>query len=195
METFSALLVTCAGNSPVTDESPHKVQWQGALVFYLICSWINSWVKNGVTGHLGRHRTHHDVTVMQQFWFRLIDWRPNATHWTGWLFLFEWLTLLFCYYYYCPLFPNLMREYQWFIALHGFIIHWTRISKQTIWQPKCSDMWGCTVSVFMNFRCMMITGVYQSSLRKYILTKHTYASNRRLQSRTSIQPCLVLKAV
>ena len=30
--------------SPVT--SPHKGQWHGALMFSLICAWINSWVNN-----------------------------------------------------------------------------------------------------------------------------------------------------
>ena len=40
METFSALLAICAGiyQSPVN--FPHKGQWRGALIFSLICSWI-----------------------------------------------------------------------------------------------------------------------------------------------------------
>ena len=33
METFSALLALCAGNSPVPVNSPHKGQWRGALMF------------------------------------------------------------------------------------------------------------------------------------------------------------------
>ena len=41
METFSALLAICAGNSPVTGASPHKSQWCGALMFSLIWIWIN----------------------------------------------------------------------------------------------------------------------------------------------------------
>ena len=41
METFSALLAVCAGNSPVPMKSPHKDQWRGALMFSLICAWIN----------------------------------------------------------------------------------------------------------------------------------------------------------
>ena len=36
METFSALLALCAGNSPVTGEVPHKGQWRGSLMFSLI---------------------------------------------------------------------------------------------------------------------------------------------------------------
>ena len=84
METFSALLALCAGNSPVPGEfplcvtfvrgihrspvnSPHKGQWRGALMFPLICTWINDWVNNREAGDLRRHRAHYDVSVM---WFR-----------------------------------------------------------------------------------------------------------------------------
>ena len=48
--------------SPVN--SPHKGQWRGALMFSLICSWINGWVNNREAGDLRRHRTDYDVTVM-----------------------------------------------------------------------------------------------------------------------------------
>ena len=41
MVTISALLAICAGNSPVNGEFPHKGQWRGALMFSLICAWIN----------------------------------------------------------------------------------------------------------------------------------------------------------
>ena len=49
--------------SPVN--SPHKGQWRGALVFSLICVWINGWVNNRETGDLRRYRAHYDVTVMR----------------------------------------------------------------------------------------------------------------------------------
>ena len=48
--------------SPVN--SPHKSQWRGALIFSLICVWINGWVYNPDAGDLSRNRAHHDVTVM-----------------------------------------------------------------------------------------------------------------------------------
>ena len=48
--------------SPVN--SPHKGQWRGALVFSLICVWINGWVNNREAGDLRHYRTHSDVTVM-----------------------------------------------------------------------------------------------------------------------------------
>ena len=48
METFSASLAICAGNS-----------W-----FTMICARINGWVNNGEAGDLRRHCTHYDVVVM-----------------------------------------------------------------------------------------------------------------------------------
>ena len=44
--------------------SPHKGQWRGALMFSMICVWINGWVNNGEVGDLRRYRAHYDVTVM-----------------------------------------------------------------------------------------------------------------------------------
>ena len=64
MEIYSALLAICAGNSPGTGEFPHKGQWCGALVFSLICVWINDWVNNREAGDLRRYRAHYVVTVM-----------------------------------------------------------------------------------------------------------------------------------
>ena len=51
METFSALLAICAG-------------WRRALMFSLICAWINGWVNIGEAGELRRHRAHYHVIVM-----------------------------------------------------------------------------------------------------------------------------------
>ena len=65
METFSALLAICRGNSSVTGEFPaHKGQWRGALMFRLIWAWINAWVNNREAGDLRRHRADYDITVM-----------------------------------------------------------------------------------------------------------------------------------
>ena len=48
--------------SPVN--SPLKGEWRGALMFSLICAWINGWANNGEAGDLRHHRAHYDVTVM-----------------------------------------------------------------------------------------------------------------------------------
>ena len=48
--------------SPVN--SPHKGQWRGALMFSLICVWINGWVNNRKAGDLRCYCAHYDVIVM-----------------------------------------------------------------------------------------------------------------------------------
>ena len=73
METFSALLALCAGNSPVPVNSPHKGQWRGALMFSLICARINNWVNNREAGDLRRHRGHYDVNVMSTQFYPLYN--------------------------------------------------------------------------------------------------------------------------
>ena len=58
--------------SPVN--SPHKGQWHGALMFPLICAWINAWVNNREGGDLRCHRTHYDVTVMITAVVIMVSW-------------------------------------------------------------------------------------------------------------------------
>ena len=41
-----------------------KGQWRGALMFSLICAWINGWVNNREAGDLRHPGAHYDVTVM-----------------------------------------------------------------------------------------------------------------------------------
>ena len=56
------LFVRGIHRSPVN--SPHKGQWRGALMFSLICAWINGWINNHEAGNLRRHRANYDVTVI-----------------------------------------------------------------------------------------------------------------------------------
>ena len=51
--------------SPVN--SPHKGQWRGALMFSLICVWINGSVNNREAGDLRCYGAHYDVIVM---WYK-----------------------------------------------------------------------------------------------------------------------------
>ena len=44
--------------------SPHKGQWRRALIFSLICAWINDWIDNREAGDLRRHRPNYDFIVM-----------------------------------------------------------------------------------------------------------------------------------
>ena len=66
MKTFSASLALCGGIHRSSVNSPHKGQWRGALMFSLICAWMNGWVNNRETGDLRRHRAHYDVIVMKK---------------------------------------------------------------------------------------------------------------------------------
>ena len=77
METFSALLAICAGNSPVTGVFPHNGQWSGALMFSLIFAWINGGVSNREAVDLRRYHPNYDVTEMQKnivYESKLIQW-------------------------------------------------------------------------------------------------------------------------
>ena len=65
METFSALLALCVGNSPVN--SAHKGQWRGAFMFFL--DRLNGWVNNREASDLRRHRAYYDVIVILMFIF------------------------------------------------------------------------------------------------------------------------------
>ena len=42
---------------------PRKGHWHGALMFSLICVWINGWVNNREAGDWRRYRAHYDVTL------------------------------------------------------------------------------------------------------------------------------------
>ena len=55
------------GNHRSPVNSPHKGQWRGASMFFLICTRIHGRVNNGEAGDLRRHRTDNKVTVMS-FW-------------------------------------------------------------------------------------------------------------------------------
>ena len=74
--------------SPVN--SPHKGQWRGALMFSLICVWINDFVNHREAGDLRRYHALFDVTVMapsapnfaktkilpwQSVYYRVTNWR------------------------------------------------------------------------------------------------------------------------
>ena len=96
METFSMLLALCAGNSPVTGEFPSQGQWRRALIFSLICAWINACVNNHEAGDLRCHCTHYDVIVIEDMlsfkddsrfspsqWETVLLCNDNVFHWLG----------------------------------------------------------------------------------------------------------------
>ena len=72
METFSASLALCAGNTPVTGEfhaqRPVTRSFDG---FFFICTWINGWVNNREAGDLRRHS--NVISGEQNRWVRVLE--------------------------------------------------------------------------------------------------------------------------
>ena len=153
METFSALLAICAGNSPVTGEFPNKCHWHGALMFPLICAWINDWVNNREAGDLRRHHTHYDVTVMKvdtntcmMVFFRLFlrapwTYTPERLYWTpSWRMLSLPLVAMDdTYSCFIASFP--LREAQ----------QWQGISGRWTVQPTCDDTQISIILKYISF--------------------------------------------
>ena len=90
MEIFSALLVICAGNSPVPAEFPAQRPVTRSFDVSLICVWINGWVNNREAGDLRRYHAHYDATVMDSrsqgirgHGLRLV-WMFRFQHQKGW---------------------------------------------------------------------------------------------------------------
>ena len=80
METFSALLSICAGNSPVPSEFPAQRPVTRSFVVSLICVWIIGWVNNREAGDLRRYRAHYDVIVMRNNCaHEICTWMCNVT--------------------------------------------------------------------------------------------------------------------
>ena len=65
METFSALLAICAGNSPVTGEFPAQKPVTQSFDVFLDLRLNKRLSKQSWAGNLRRHRAHYDVTVME----------------------------------------------------------------------------------------------------------------------------------
>ena len=64
METFSALLAICAGNSPVPGEFPPQRPVTRSFDVFFDLRLINGWVNNRKAGDLRRYWAHYDVMVM-----------------------------------------------------------------------------------------------------------------------------------
>ena len=67
---FNIMITLSNGNilgvtGPLCGEfTGHKGQWREALMFSLVCVWLNGWVNNREAGDLRRYRSHYSVIVM-----------------------------------------------------------------------------------------------------------------------------------
>ena len=87
METFSALLALCAGNSPVN--SPHKCQWCGSLMFFfylrpnkrLSKQWWGWWFETP-SRSLWRHCNTSVAIVITASWCYAGIWTSDVIPWS-----------------------------------------------------------------------------------------------------------------
>ena len=66
METFSALLAICAGNSPVPGEFPAQRPVTQSFDIFFDLRLNNGWVNNPEAGDLRRYCAHYDIIVMME---------------------------------------------------------------------------------------------------------------------------------
>ena len=65
METYSASLALCAGNSPAPDEFPAKRPVAQSFDVFFDLRPNRRFSKRGEAGDMKRHRAHYDVIVMR----------------------------------------------------------------------------------------------------------------------------------
>ena len=117
--------------------SPHKGQWRGAVMFSLICAWINSWLNNREVGDLRRHSAHYDVTVM------LKD--------CGTMSIIEYICALLCFLSYVN---KQLNKQSW-----GW---WFETTSRPLWRHRNAegmrcyvDHWTCMYSVVFSILCVL----------------------------------------
>ena len=127
---------------------PHKGQWRGALMFSLICDWINDWVNKLGTGDLRRHRAHYDVTVMCVLGSGWKLFRINVCYESGFSnsVTKAWDRCKF---------SNLNREYE--ISLKIWSHGWTQGLKCGLWKVKFT--FSFFVSVLWNMIFMPVAAL------------------------------------
>ena len=81
METFSALLALCAGNSPVAGEFPSQRPVTRSFIVLFDLRLKNGWVNNREAGDLRRHRAHYDATVMS---YTAVDYMVRPASYAEW---------------------------------------------------------------------------------------------------------------
>ena len=126
METVSALLAFCAGNSPVIGEFPAQRPVTRSFDVFFDLPWMNGWVNNHEAGNFRPYRAHYDVTVMPR-WVDdpAIDKQKKPIRVAG---DFRWSE-----YNYCGIVYQTMHDYNFCIVYvsHGIVteishahIHW-----------------------------------------------------------------------
>ena len=128
MDTFSASLALCAGNSPVTGEFPSQRSATRGFDVSLICARTNCRANNRDAGDLRRHRAHYDVTLMTPWEFHLFNLTDHCVTQIDLtllmlkpLSLWKWLLIPVTY------------IQAWFFSWHWvFVRHYVRTTKRIL---------------------------------------------------------------
>ena len=158
--------------SPVN--SPHKGQWRGAVIFSLICLWINGWVNNREAGDLRLYRAHYDVIVM--LWHSpesnvtrqtCIKPQQNTTRHE---LTVSVIIVMYCYIFYSripkhsKIFTNLCLRSPWFwifvFVKNNEIFH------------KCSDLTEHAPALAFRFRTIFLGTFIQNSKYSTLSSSH-----------------------
>ena len=163
METFSALLTICVGNSPVTGEFPtQRPVTRNFDVFFFISAWTNGWANNRDTGDLRRHHAHYYYSVIDGLgvhpsWFHMKWLAQNSekvqVKIVNWLFFISCIYLIYIYDVQVKLeYVNICIMYNMYDMYVAFVYSSLR-------SIKC---------IFMNI--------------SYVLDKHCWSTSRHTQS-------------
>ena len=108
-------------------------QWRRALMFSLICAWINRWVNNREAGDLRRHHAHYDVIVMYP-WHTVIVYRRKMQ----WKWKCEMFFLCWIYYELSMIKPTAASRRK------ELRVHWSAVTSiiRSYFHPYTSSMWG-----------------------------------------------------
>ena len=78
METFSALLAPCAGNSPVSGEFPAQRLVTRSFDVFFDLAKLNGWANTREAGDLRRYRAHYDIIVMFRYCTHAYSTQENS---------------------------------------------------------------------------------------------------------------------
>ena len=111
------------GREPTGDRwIPLKGQWQGALIFSLICITTNGWANSRDACDLRRHSAHYDVSVMTN-----MSRNCAICRWTGtnmdWLLISGWISN----YVHCKIGAPLKSKNGKVISSHTLLTMWLLI--------------------------------------------------------------------
>ena len=126
--------------------SPYKGQRRGALMFTLICAWINGWVNNREAGDLRRHRAHYDVTVMAREAFPCEDVIVGAVCLIYEIIPRVWLVLLLQQLFWLW-FTVHMYMYFHTIRLYVVYIHLDIISISYLWLSCTTTIYAVNIGI------------------------------------------------